>query len=86
MKRALVTGHRGFIGSHAAAVLDAAGYKVSGIDLVEGNDALDFFRQPDPEPFDLAWHCAAFVGGRQNIDNARLRLGTNLALDSWFLY
>ena len=38
MSRCLVTGHRGYIGSHLVAALKDAGHEVLGIDLVEGHD------------------------------------------------
>ena len=53
------------------------------IDIKEGNDALDFFRE-DNTRFDYAFHCAAYVGGRKGIDNTPLKIATNTALDSWY--
>jgi nucleoside-diphosphate-sugar epimerase len=82
--RVLLTGHRGFIGRHLHAALEARGDHVVGVDLVEGNDALDFFRDDDTR-FDLAIHCAAIVGGRASIDGSPLGVATNLALDAWYM-
>lgn len=82
--RVLLTGHRGFVGRHLQAALEARGDHVVGVDLVEGNDALDFFRD-DNTRFDLAIHCAAIVGGRASIDGSPLGVGTNLALDAWYM-
>jgi nucleoside-diphosphate-sugar epimerase len=82
--RVLLTGHRGFIGRHLHAALDARGDDVTGIDLADGRDALDLFRF-DQRPYDLAIHCAAIVGGRASIDGSPLGVGTNLALDSWYM-
>lgn len=85
--RALVTGYRGFIGRHLTAALIERGWIIRGIDLLDGpgNDALDFFRT-DATQYDLAVHCAATIGGRATIDGSPLALGTNLALDSWYMH
>jgi nucleoside-diphosphate-sugar epimerase len=81
--RVLITGAAGFVGRHLHAALDARGDDVTGIDLVDGRDALDLFRF-DQRPYDLAIHCAAIVGGRASIDGSPLGVATNLALDSWY--
>jgi nucleoside-diphosphate-sugar epimerase len=82
--RVLITGHRGFVGRHLAAAFQQRGDLVYGVDLTEGDDALDFFRDPWEHGFDLALHCAAVIGGRAGIDGSPLAVGTNLALDAWF--
>lgn len=82
--RVFLSGHRGFIGRHLHAALEARGDDVTGIDLVDGDDALDFFRRDDTR-YDLALHCAAIVGGRASIDGSPLGVATNLALDSWYM-
>lgn len=82
--RVLLTGSSGFVGRHLNAAMDARGWDVTGIDLVDGDDALDFFRTNDTR-FDLAVHCAAIVGGRASIDGSPLGVGTNLALDAWYM-
>lgn len=82
--RVLVTGDCGFIGSHLAATCKNRGWDVTGIDLRLGHDALDFFRT-DRTRYDIAFHCAAVIGGRASIDGHPLGVGTNLALDSWFM-
>jgi nucleoside-diphosphate-sugar epimerase len=79
--RALVTGHRGFVGRHMSAALERAGYAVTGIDLVDGIDARDVFRFDDTH-FDLVVHLAAVVGGRATIEGAPLRLAVDLAIDA----
>lgn len=91
----LITGHRGFIGRHLWQALADQGHTLTGIDLLGyrnhqpeladivtdvGADALDFFRE-DTTRYDLAFHCAAVVGGRATIDGSPLSVGTNLALD-----
>lgn len=83
--RVLLTGHRGFVGRHLHAAMDARGWDVTGIDLADGSgDTLDFFRTDDTR-YDIAVHCAAIVGGRASIDGSPLGVGTNLALDAWYM-
>lgn len=87
--RVLLTGHRGFVGRHLHAAMDARGWDVTGVDLVDNIDALDVFRalnyyRHGDTPCDLAVHCAAIVGGRASIDGSPLGVATNLALDSWY--
>ena len=83
--RVLLSGHKGFVGRHLHAALEARGWDVTGIDLADGSgDALDFFRTDDTR-YDLAVHAAAIVGGRASIDGSPLGVGTNLALDAWYM-
>lgn len=81
--KVLLTGSRGFVGRHLHRALDARGYDVTTCDLLDGQDALDLFRA-DRTTYDLAFHCAAIVGGRASIDGTPLGVATNLALDSWY--
>ncbi|MGW0837568.1 NAD-dependent epimerase/dehydratase family protein [Streptomyces prunicolor] len=80
----LLTGSAGFVGRHLHAAMEERGWDVTGIDLTDGVDALDFFRG-ETARFDLAIHCAAIVGGRASIDGSPLGVATNLALDSWYM-
>lgn len=91
MRRALVTGHRGFIGRHIHATLLDHGWYVDGIDLADGYDAVDIFRKEaaDHHPryhlprYDLVVHCAALVGGRKVIEGQQATLAArDLALDA----
>jgi nucleoside-diphosphate-sugar epimerase len=82
--RVLITGDAGFVGRHMKAAFERRGDAVYGVDLERGDDALDFFRDPWEQGFDLAVHCAARIGGRAGIDNSPLAVATNLGLDSWF--
>lgn len=79
--RALVTGSSGFVGRHMATELEARGYEVDGIDLVDGCDCVDYFRCYD-ERYDLVVHCAYHVGGRAAIDGEPRLLARNLQIDS----
>jgi nucleoside-diphosphate-sugar epimerase len=82
---ALVTGHRGFVGRHMFRALEARGYNVIGLDLLDrptAHDARDYFRTFDTR-FDLVVHCAAVVGGRTMIDGEPLRLAAeDLSIDA----
>ncbi|MEU1663573.1 NAD-dependent epimerase/dehydratase family protein [Streptomyces sparsogenes] len=82
--RVLLTGHRGFVGRHLHAALQERGDYAVTVDLVNGHDALDYFRTANTR-YDLAIHCAAVVGGRASIDGSPLGVATNLALDSWYM-
>lgn len=82
--RVFLSGHKGFVGRHLHAALEARGDDVTGIDLADGQDALDFFRT-DNTRYELAIHCAAIVGGRASIDGSPLGVATNLALDAWYM-
>ena len=55
MARCLVTGHRGYIGSHIYTKLKELGHDVQGIDLVEGHDILQDLKEYD-EPMKGKFH------------------------------
>lgn len=76
----LITGHRGFVGRHFWRRLETQ-HELYGVDIVEGNDARDFFRS-DNTSFDLVIHLAAIVGGRQTIEGAPLSVAVDLSIDS----
>lgn len=84
--RALVTGHRGFLGRHFYQKLLAEGWSVVGADIRNRRpiDANELFRHPEtlPQPFDLVVHCAAYAPHRSAIDSRPLHVATNnLELD-----
>ena len=59
----LVTGSKGFLGTHTINHMQSQGHVVTGIDK-------DIFTDGLPnENFDILVHFAAFVGGRKGIDN-----------------
>ncbi|MEU6234410.1 NAD-dependent epimerase/dehydratase family protein [Kitasatospora sp. NPDC047058] len=84
--KVLLTGSAGFIGRHLHHALEGSGHQVTTCDLrpAHRGDALDLFRT-DRTRYDLAIHCAAIIGGRASIDGSPLGVGTNLALDAWFM-
>ena len=71
--KALVTGHRGFVGRHMWAVLEQRGYDLTGVDIADGVDVRDFFRA-DTTRYDLVVHLAAVdqdVPGPTNLCTGR---------------
>lgn len=81
--KALVTGHKGFVGRHFVKKLESEGWDITGVDIVSENpiDARDFFRKDDTH-YDLVVHLAAVVGGRATIEGAPLSVAVDLAIDS----
>ena len=87
--RILITGHMGFVGRHFMKSLRGDGHYICGLDLQNGMDCRDFFKEASPrQQFDLVIHLAAIVGGRQNIDKNPLSVATDLSIDAemfnWF--
>lgn len=84
--KALVTGDRGFLGSHFSTVLKARGYDVTGLDVkaARSQDCREFFSSAAGrrEYFDLVVHCAAVIGGRETIDGDPLDTAANFSLDA----
>lgn len=83
MKKALVTGYLGFVGRYFTTRLVLDGWDVTGIDIKEGNDCRDFFKENET-CFDLVIHLAAIVGGRESIEGRPLAVADNLSIDSEF--
>ncbi len=83
MKKALITGHKGFVGRHFVKKLENEGWDITGVDIIDENpvDARDFFRK-DNTHYDLVVHLAAVVGGRATIEGAPLSVAVDLAIDS----
>lgn len=87
--KVLLTGAAGFVGRHLHRALLDRGDDVIAIDLreapgVKQADALTFFQYADQRN-DVAFHCAANIGGRASIDGSPLGVATNLALDAWYM-
>lgn len=87
--KVLLSGAAGFVGRHLHRALLDRGDDVIAIDLreapgVKQMDALTFFQYADQRN-DVAFHCAANIGGRASIDGSPLGVATNLALDAWYM-
>ena len=83
VRRALVTGHAGFLGRDFVRRLLADGWAVYGVDIANGpgEDCRKLFATSD-ERYDLAVHCAAVVGGRQTIEGEPMAVATDFSIDS----
>lgn len=77
----LITGHKGFVGGYFLRKYNQ--HNILGIDIKEGKDARDFFKQNDSH-FDLVIHLAAVVGGRQTIENSPISVAVDLSIDAEF--
>jgi nucleoside-diphosphate-sugar epimerase len=81
LMKALVTGSAGFVGRHTIAELSARGYETAGIDILDGIDALDYFRD-GTDRWDLVVHAAASAPHRVAIDTQPQHFAKNLQLDA----
>lgn len=79
----LITGHKGFVGKYF--MNKYAKHDIVGIDLKDGNDCRDFFKQNPYTRFDLVIHLAAIVGGRMTIEGNPLAVADDLSIDSEFM-
>jgi nucleoside-diphosphate-sugar epimerase len=66
--RVLLTGNRGFIGSHLQQSLESKNIEVYGIDLKDNKDLIDCYLPPE-EDFDAVIHLAGIGGVRESIEN-----------------
>ena len=79
----LITGHKGFVGKYFMKKYD--GHTITGVDLKDGNDCRDFFKQYPDTCFDLVIHLAAIVGGRMTIEGNPLAVADDLSIDAEFI-
>lgn len=77
--RALVTGGRGFIGSHLCGLLRERGHEVEIYDLVEGMDVLDTERVSERvEHADVVFDCAGILGSAETFDHVQKTADANI--------
>jgi nucleoside-diphosphate-sugar epimerase len=75
----LITGYRGFVGRYfCKKYID---YDITCIDILDGNDARDFFKK-NATHYDLVIHLAAVVGGRMTIEGSPLSVAVDLSIDA----
>ena len=75
----LVTGHKGYIGSHLYDELKRLGHNVAGVDLKDGEDIL--FCLPD-EQYDFVFHMAACPRVGFSVDKPSYTLKQNVLITS----
>ena len=78
----LVTGHKGYIGSHLFLKLRSLGYDVVGIDLKDGEDILHCL--PD-ESVDFIFHLAACPRVGYSVEKPSYTLKQNVLVTSTLL-
>ena len=79
----LITGHKGFVGKYF--MRKYVDHDIVGVDLKDGNDCRDFFKENPDTRFDLVIHLAAIVGGRLTIEGNPLAIADDLSIDSEFI-
>jgi nucleoside-diphosphate-sugar epimerase len=80
----LITGHKGFVGKYIMRKY-SADHQIIGIDLKDNNECRDYFKKNSNTYFDLVFHLAAIVGGRQTIEGNPLAVADDLSIDSEFI-
>ena len=81
--KALITGHKGFVGRYFSEHLEKEGWTIYGMDIKENGDCRNFFKEVNRQ-FDLVIHLAAIVGGRESIEGRPLAVADNFSIDSEF--
>ena len=83
--RVLITGAGGFLGRHLRAEYAAEGHSVTCVELKDPwrCEMTQWLARHPMEKFDLVFHCAALVDGRETIEAKPAELAAyNLALDA----
>ena len=73
----LVTGHKGYIGSHACKKLESLGHEVFGLDLKDGMDIQDVNRYPKGYNIDYILHFAAEPSVQKSVLNPAKTFNNN---------
>lgn len=82
MSKILITGHKGYIGSHLFSELQRLEHEVRGIDLKDGEDILHCL--PD-ENFDFVFHLAACPRVAYSVEKPAYTLKQNVLVTSTLL-
>jgi len=82
MIKALITGHKGYIGSHVYKALQGSGHDVQGIDIKDGDDILHCLPNED---FDYVFHLAALPRVEYSVKNPSYTLKQNVLVTSTLL-
>jgi len=78
----LITGHKGYIGSHLSKALEVLGHDLVGIDLKDGEDVLHCL--PDGD-FDFVFHLAACPKVSYSVDHPSYTMKQNVLVTSTLL-
>ena len=78
----LITGHKGYIGSHLYEKLAELNHDITGVDIKEGNDVLHCLPQ---EHFDCVFHMAALPRVAFSVENPSYTLKQNVLTTSVLL-
>ena len=78
----LVTGYKGYIGSHIYSELKKQNYEVQGIDLIDGEDILHCLPE---ENFDYVFHLAAVPRVGYSVEMPSYTLKQNVLVTSVLL-
>lgn len=84
MRKVLITGSNGFVGTQFAEKLHKSDWEITFVDITDpyhAEDARDFFKFNDTK-YNLVIHLAAVVGGRATIEKEPLKVAVDLAIDS----
>jgi UDP-glucose 4-epimerase len=82
VNKILVTGHKGYIGSHLYTNLREMGHDVRGIDLKDGNDIKHSLPNSD---FDYVFHMAALPSVQYSVENPSYTMLQNVYATSVLL-
>ena len=78
----LITGHKGFIGSHFYKKMIEMGFDVTGIDILDGFDCFSFFKTCS-NVYDFVFHFACYVEPSISLKNVKQsNVGYDLSIDS----
>ena len=90
MARCLVTGYKGYIGSHLCKKLEELGHEVMGIDLVDGHDILSDFKEKFHPSYinfkpEYIFHMACFPRVPYSVKNPTSTMKNNVLSTSYVL-